>query len=335
MSLKPIIDEIEADITDVMATQFSYTQTKNVPNADDVALSYERGRQKSGKTIETCVLYVDIRNSVALNESHRSITMGKIYTAFTKAIIKAGRRHGGHTRNIIGDRVMIVFPADRCFTNAVECAITINHVSSRILNLKFTNVDFKCGIGIDYGTLKILKVGIQRNGTEGPENKGLVWAGYPANIASRLTDMANKTISEDYYLVERHPINPRAIKPLYTPLYGAYFGLENTYDPRAPFYLTTTEVVEMTESEFAKSFVPYNHTKDYFTSGGKMITFQRKTRTTTFSPILATEAVYKGLIKEGHRKDLTNTSYWTEQKKEIRNVEGKVFGVDLTWDLKV
>ena len=323
MSLKPIIDEIEADITDVMATQFSYTQTKNVPNADDAALSYERGKQKSGKVLETCVLYVDIRNSVTLNESHRSITMGKIYTAFTKAIIKAGRKHGGHTRNIIGDRVMIVFPTDRCFTNAVECAITINHICSQILNVKFTNVDFKCGIGIDYGTLKILKVGIQRNGTEGPENKGLVWAGYPANIASRLTDMANKTITEEYYEVLRNPINPRALK--YNVL---------SYDPSAHFYLTTKEIVEMTESEFAKSFVPYDHTKNYFTSGGKMITFQRKTRTITFPPILVTEAVYKGLIKEGHRKDLTNTSYWYEQKKEVRNVEGKVFGLYLTWNLK-
>lgn len=333
MSVKSIIAEIESDVADVLATQFSYTQTQNVPNANDPALSYERGKLKSGKTLDTCVLYVDIRNSVAFNDVHQSITMGRLYTAFTKAILKAGRHHGGHTRNIIGDRIMIVFPQARCFTNAIECAITINHIAETILNKRFTTLDFKCGIGIDYGTLKVLKVGIQRNGTEGPENKGLVWAGYPANIASRLTDMANKTVTEEYYEVLRNPINP-AFLP-YIPLAYNAFGVvpKPAANPNEPFYLITTETVEMTEAEFAKSFVPYDHTQDYFTSGGKMITFKRKTRTTTYRPILITEAVYNGLVKEGLRLELAKSQDWQEQKQKIRNVDSKVYGATFTWKL--
>ena len=133
--------------------------------------------------------------------------MGKVYTAFTKAVLKVARHHNGHIRNIIGDRVMIVFPVKDCFTNAVDCAISINHISKYIINKQFKYVDFKCGIGIDYGDLRIIKVGIQRNGTENAENKGLVWAGYPANIASRLTDSANKVIKETYFEVKRNPLN--------------------------------------------------------------------------------------------------------------------------------
>ena len=62
---------------------------------------------------------MDIRNSVALTVKHQNQIMGRIYTAFTKAVLKIGRHHGGHTRNIIGDRVMIVFPTANCFTNVL------------------------------------------------------------------------------------------------------------------------------------------------------------------------------------------------------------------------
>ncbi|TFF37705.1 adenylate/guanylate cyclase domain-containing protein [Mucilaginibacter psychrotolerans] len=333
MSAKSIITEIETDVSDVISTQFTYTNTAEVPNANDAGLSYERSKEKRGKNLETCVLYVDIRDSIALTEKHKSITMGKIYTAFTKAVIKAGREHGGHTRNIIGDRVMIVFPKAKCFTNAVECAVTINHIAKYVLNAKFSGVDFKCGIGIDYGELKIIKVGIQRNGTEGPENKGLVWAGYPANIASRLTDLANKTVTETYYTVLRNPINPRAIKSTYTPLYS-FLGHQkpDTYDPKAPLYLTTTETVEMTESEFAQSFAMYTDPKmGHFTTGGKMISFERKERTITYPPILITEKVYKGLLTENPGASIGKAHFWTAQKQKIRNVDTKVYGSGMIW----
>jgi len=335
MSVKSTIAEIETDVSDVLSTQFTYAITTEVPSANDPALSYERTKEKRGKILETCVLYVDIRDSVALNEKHKSITMGKTYTAFTKAVIKAGREHGGHTRNIIGDRVMIVFPKANCFTNAVSCAISINHVAKNILNVKFSTVDFKCGIGIDHGELKIIKVGIQRNGTEGPQNKGLVWAGYPANIASRLTDMGNKTVTETYYNVLRNPINPRALKSPYSSLLNfPGFNPMTTFDPNAPFYLTTTETVEMTESEFAQSFVMYSDAKmGYFNSGGKMISFERREKKVTYPPILITQKVYNGLLSENPGADIAKSIFWSEQKQKILNVDSKVYGSSAVWKL--
>ncbi|TRW27112.1 adenylate/guanylate cyclase domain-containing protein [Flavobacterium zepuense] len=331
MAEKSIIAEIETDVADVLNTQFVYTGTGDVPSFNDPGLSYERTKEKKGKILETCVLYVDIRNSVALTEKHKSITMGKIYTAFTKAVIKAGRHHGGHTRNIIGDRVMIVFPKSNCFTNAVKCAITINHITRKILNIKFANVDFKCGIGIDYGELKVIKVGIQRNGTEGPQNKGLIWAGYPANIASRLTDMGHKEIMQTYYKVVRNPINPRAIRSIF-PLFD-FPGIANmgSYDPSAPFYLSTTETVEMSESEFASSFTMHSNGNGYYNSGGKMISFERLERKIIYPSILLTEKVYNGLLAENPSAAITKAHFWMEQKQKIKNVDGKVYGTDLIW----
>jgi class 3 adenylate cyclase len=192
MAISNLIQEIHTDVDDVIQTQFEYSSTNLVPYRSDNFLTFERNVTKRGKILSTCVLYVDIRDSVELTKKHESLTMGKIYTAFSKAVIKAAKHYSGHIRNIIGDRIMIVFPSSNCFTNAVDCAITINHIAKFVINTAFTNVNFKCGIGIDYGDLKIIKVGIQRRGHEGIENRSLVWAGHPANIASRLTDVANK-----------------------------------------------------------------------------------------------------------------------------------------------
>lgn len=203
-NIKDKLSEIELDIKDVRNLGFSYTSTKEVPSRGDTVLTFEKGEDKKGKEIETCVLFVDIRNSVQLNEEHSPNTMGKIYTAFTKSMLKIAKYHSGEVRNIIGDRVMIVFPTENCAENAVECAISINHISE-IMNKVFSDVDFRCGIGIDYGEMKVIKVGIIRQGDNNVENKNLVWIGKPANIASRLTDIANKKIDlvcvsyEDFY----------------------------------------------------------------------------------------------------------------------------------------
>lgn len=329
MLLKNIIAEIDSDVLDVTRTSFEHFDTGVVPRSDDGDLTYERAQAKKGKKIKTCVLYVDIRNSVALTEKHHNQTMGRIYTAFTKAVLKVARHHDGHIRNIIGDRIMIVFPAKNCFTNAVDCAISINHIAQHVINKHFNAVDFKCGIGIDFGDLRVIKVGIQRNGTEHGENKGLVWVGYPANIASRLTDMANKEVEETYYYVLRNPLNPRALKP---PPFSIMVGIPTIYDPNAPLYLSSTESVEMTPEEFANSINQLS-SGEIFATGGNMIKFEKKTRNLFYSNILMTELVYKGL-KEANpeRKSIVNNN-WIEQPSNIKNVNVKVFGGNIIWDL--
>ena len=329
MSVKPIIDEIEQEVIDVNKTTFIHNPTDLVPSISDPGLTYESGDDKKGKKIETCVLFVDIRNSVALTEKHQSQTMGRVYTAFTKAVLKLARHHNGHTRNIIGDRVMIVFPSKDCFKNAVHCAISIHHASEKLIDKHFA-VDFKCGIGIDYGELRVIKVGIQRNGNENAENKGLVWVGYPTNLASRLTDVANKKLEKKYFIVTRNPINPKAIKPFFD--LSRYFGNTSDYDPNAPFYLNTTETVEMSVEEFADSIAQYDD-GSLFTGDGKNIKFEKKTKTHTFPPILMTESVFKGYKKENPKGNDIVNDWWLEQKYPIDNIKEKVFGRHLTWKI--
>lgn len=201
MARKDFFNNIDSVIDDWKNTSFTFNSKDYVPGLDDKNLTYGNGEEKKGVEINTCVLFVDIRNSVQLTKDKQVRTMGKIYSVFTHCVLLTAQYEGGYVRNIIGDRVMIVFPPEDCYRKAVYCAITINHIAS-LINKKFNNFEFKCGIGVDYGKLSVMKVGIQKKGAENDDNKGLVWVGYPANFASRLTDCANKEFTDIYYKVD-------------------------------------------------------------------------------------------------------------------------------------
>lgn len=339
MAIKEILTEIETDVVDVTSTNFIYNNTNLVPNSIDSQLTYECDVEKKGKRIQTCVLYVDIRDSVALTVKHSHHTMGRIYTAFTKAILKVAKHHNGHIRNIIGDRVMIVFPVDNCFTNAVRCAISINHIAKYIINKHFVNVVFKCGIGIDFGELRVIKVGIQRRGIEMAENKGLVWVGYPANIASRLTDNANKKITETYYNVVRNPIN--YVLP-FDPIgsLGSGFGYamppvtsrSNRFRlPAPPLYnMKIEETVRMSIEEFADS-IRHHQDGSLYTVGGNLISFKKEKEEYDYPAILMTESVFKGYKQDNPESVDIKDDFWKNQKHQIKNVKDKIYGGDVYW----
>lgn len=308
--MKNFLDMIREDIRDVKNTSFEYATTQNVPSRDDQGLTFESGVAKKGKIIKTCVLYVDIRNSVSLYDDHRTNTMGKIYTAFSKSMLKIAQQHNGFVRNIIGDRVMIVFPTNNCFTNAVDCAISINH-TSKIMREVFTNVDFKCGIGIDYGEMKVIKVGIQRQGNENIENKNLVWVGKPANIASRLTDVANKEI-------ERVKVKYKRFIPSY--LEFPSFGIKSGQP-----------LEEIVSHEGFSKNLSYDNGKFQY-NNQDILNFEKEK--IYFPPILMTETVFNGFRGESPNRKSIRENYWKEQlNHNIKNVSGKVYGGDVIWEI--
>lgn len=301
MNIKDKLSEIKRDIKDVKELGFSYTSTKKVPSRQDTDLTFEKGKDKKGKEIETCVLFVDIRNSVQLNKRHSPDTMGKIYTAFTKSMLKIAQYHSGEVRNIIGDRVMIVFPTENCTENAVECAISINHISE-IMNKVFSDVEFRCGIGIDYGKMRVIKVGIIRQGDNNVENKNLVWVGKPANIASRLTDIANKEIDLVRVKYEKTTWEYRRNSPrkFVTKEYESLLSCDSFFKP------------------------PFSDNYNFF--GAKILSL--KIEKQAIPPILITENVYD-------RLSLSIKGYFKEQKNiDIKDNLKKVYGENLKWKQK-
>lgn len=312
MDMNEFMSNMKDMINDVRKKDFTYNTSLKVPSLLDSDLTYESGEAKKGKCIETCVLFVDIRNSVELTRKHDSETMGRIYTAFTKGVLNAAREYQGYVRNIIGDRVMVVFPVNNCFVNAINCAVTINHIS-KMINEVFSNVDFHCGIGIDYGEMRVIKVGIERKGDENTENKGLVWVGKPANLASRLTDFAGKTVKDIFYNVtgDFYHYDPLGIPP--------FFG--------KPCESWIRESRKLTAEQLANELF-------YSTDGLKIYihnlsSFEKKTESYKYNHILISDKVYKEYIKQNSQ----NSKYWKQETREIKDITYKVWGADLHWKL--
>ena len=312
MELKEFMTNMRNMINDVRVKGFSYSTSLNVPSLSDCDLTYESGDAKKGKCIETCVLFVDIRNSVELTRKHNSETMGRIYTAFTKGVLNAAREYNGYVRNIIGDRGMGVFPVSNCFVNAVNCAITINHIS-QMINEVFTSVDFHCGIGIDYGEMRVIKVGIERRGNENAENKGLVWVGKPANLASRLTDFAGKTVEDEFYNVtgDFYHYDPLGIPPLLGKPRNGWFR----------------ESKKLTAEQLAHEL--------YYSANGLNIhihnisSFDKNTEQYKYSPILISDKVYSEYIKQNPQE----FKHWKQETRGVKDISYKVWGANLHWRL--
>jgi class 3 adenylate cyclase len=334
MSNKDFFKELEADAIDILNTEFVYSKTPNVPSVSDTEFSFDRAVQKSGKEIETCVLYVDIRNSVNLSESMSPEDMGKVYTMFTKGVIKCAAHHNGFIRNIIGDRVMIVFPSENCFTNAVLCGISINHYCNTIMKDKCDGITFECGIGIDYGRMNVIKVGIPKQGSEGYDNKNLAWSGKPANIASRLTDLAKKKGNPSQIEVKYHKRN------LFEGLDIGFFGLGGSSrlasrmprrqerEPKPYFDEVSTEVCSL--EEFSNKISKVGDSMLY--DSGKYVshkTIEKK----SLPAILMTKEVYDGYAAANSTRKSVIKKYWKEIEYDVKNYNGSLYGSDLFWIL--
>ena len=310
MSRKDFFKNIESVIDDWKDTSFTFIAKNDVPGLDDTSLTYGNGDEKKGIEINTCVLFVDIRNSVQLTKDKQVRTMGKIYSVFTHCVLLAAEKEGGYVRNIIGDRVMVVFPPDQCFTRAVFCAVTINHIA-KLINKKFDNFEFKCGIGIDYGKLNVMKVGVKKKGAENDDNKGLVWVGYPANFASRLTDCANKEFIDTIYKVDGE--------------FYEYHYFKNPPLGRTCGYYRKT--LEFSPEEFAAKVClsDYNHNLS-LSSCKQVYSIKKEERTYLYQSILISDKVYQEYAKSAPEANDIKNCWWKKETRKIRDIDFDVWG---------
>ena len=261
------------------------------------------------KIIETCVLYIDIRKSTDLNLSHRRGTMAKLYSSFVRAMARAGGYYSGKVRNIIGDRLMVLFNVENCFSNAINTAILMNSVCQHILDKEFSHNAVKCGIGIDYGKMLVTKAGIIKNGTENTSNKSLVWLGRPANVASKLTDVANKTTTVSRNLVRE----------------GYYFpNLENKW-----FWINREfeEFIDMLQPTFS----------NVIRHGGECFSSFFRTNDISIStnpPILITKDVFNGIQRENPLHQVIRENYLTVQPHiKVSGYNDEIYGGDPCYEI--
>lgn len=318
MARKDFFDNITNVINDWKNTTFTFNQKDYVPGLDDKNLTYGNGEEKKGIDIETCVLFVDIRNSVQLTKDKQVRTMGKIYSVFTHCVLLAAQYDGGYVRNIIGDRVMVVFSPEDCFRKSVYCAITINHIAFMI-NDKFDNFEFKCGIGVDYGRISVMKVGVQKKGSENDDNKGLVWVGYPANFASRLTDSANKEFTDTYYKVDGEFYE---YHPLESPLLGFR---KSGYYRKTQKYTAEKLAADIKVSQSSHNLE--------LSSCRKIYSIDREEEKYTYKPILLSDKVFQEYAKADSEENDIKDGKWLKQPRKIKDIDFDVWGRDIKWNL--
>ena len=185
-------EELGQEVNNIITHKTIFEDSRAVPTIMDSALTFRRHNDRKGKSINTCVLFVDIRDSVQKNKDHLATTLADMYSSFVYGVLRISREYKGHVRNIIGDRVMVVFDEEDCCDNAVKCAGSIMFFCKTKMKRTLPNDTFRCGIGIHYGNMKVIKVGLEVENNENADYKNLVWIGEPVNLASRLTDKAGK-----------------------------------------------------------------------------------------------------------------------------------------------
>jgi len=310
LALKDFFQNIDDEVKTILDSDFEViiTETNFVPNFDDPNITYDNldTNKKKCKRLESCVLYVDIRGSASISASKKPHTLAKMYSTFVRSMIACAKYYGGHVRNIIGDRVMVVFDKDNCFKNSIDTAVLMNSVCQNILNKRIKSFDFKCGIGVDYGKMLITKSGAIRQGSEKEFYRSLVWLGKPANTASRLTDLAFKTVTWTV---------PGIKQGNHYPLTDKWSWLDRTLDG-------FIDDLEVTYTRNLK------HKEEYFKSFFKT---QLGPYSKTYSPILITKAVWDGLKKSHPNSDYIEKTLFSKREIEVRDYSGDVYGGDVTF----
>jgi len=311
VALKDFLKDLDDSVKVVTSSDFEVEiiETEFVPSFSDASITYDNldTKKKKCKLLESCVLYVDIRSSAKISAERQPKTLAKMYSSFVRTMIACARYYGGHVRNIVGDRVMVVFDKAKCFENAIDTAILMNSVCKHILNKRISSFEFRAGIGIDYGKMLITKSGAIRQGDEKEFYRSLVWLGKPANIASRLTDLAHKT--EIYTIPAIHQ--------------GNYYPYIKDWHWQSKPYEQFVDDLEPTSSRMLK------HKDEHFN------TFFKTTmsHSETHSPILFTKSVFDGFKKARPNADSIKNGWWSKRNLDVRDYDGDIYGGDVIFSV--
>lgn len=305
-----LLKEIEQEVKDIHSDSFTLEviESSSIPTDSDSNLTFANfdTNSKKVKRIKTAILFIDIRKSTKISLKNDEITMAKLYTSFTRSLIKVAESHGGYIRNIIGDRLMVLFDYGKCATNAIETAINMNEVVRKILNKNFKSSRISCGIGIDCGEVLVTKCGVIKKGNENSHYKNLTWSGTIANVSSKLTDQANKSVSTSETI---HGANVGFVYP--------WNNGEWTWT-----FIKCKELIDKLREgrTFSQTII---YPDKYFNS--LFHTTETKSDYYSFPPILLTESVRKDLQIENNKHPALNQMI--KITKNIENVNKVVYGL--------
>ena len=180
MSLKNDILDKAKEIRD---TQFVKKDTYSIPNIDTSSLTFGC----TGLTFPATVLYIDMRGSTKVLNTHQRRVVAKLHMTYYHAIVKVAKSDGGEIRSFNGDSLLVFFygMSVDVVRQAVKSAMRMQYAITQIVNetlSDYTDIDF--GIGIDCGNILATKVGVGGNN----DNKDLIWIGNAVNRSTKISD---------------------------------------------------------------------------------------------------------------------------------------------------
>lgn len=198
MALK---DDIKNKVKTILDDKFTVTDISYIPKIDDSKLTFGN----TGLKFKGSVLFIDMRGSTKLLNSHNKTTVAKLHMAYFHTIVKIANSLDGNVRSFNGDSALIFFEGDykETLSTAVKCAMKIKYMidnsDSGINELlkKYSKLDF--GIGVDHGSVLCTKVGVG-----GEHNRDLFWIGNCVNKSTRLGDQSK---SPNHISISSHVYN--------------------------------------------------------------------------------------------------------------------------------
>ena len=146
MSLK---SDIVTKAKEIESESFVVEQTTIVPTISNSKLTFGC----KGLEFDATVLYIDMRGSTSVLNTHRKRVVAKIHMLYYHAIVKIAKATGGEIRSFNGDSLLVFYQGTTkgSVSNAVCAAMQMKYAIKELLNenLKnYTNIDF--GIGVRY-----------------------------------------------------------------------------------------------------------------------------------------------------------------------------------------
>lgn len=164
----------------------SFPELNYIPSEDKLTYT-------NGFYVYVSALFIDIRGSSQLPNTHRRPKLAKLYRVYISEVVAILNGETDCKRiDIVGDGISGVFDTpskpqiDQVFNTAAKISSVID-----IMNYKFEKRDIKpikVGIGLSYGRALIVKAGYKGSGIN-----EIIWMGDVVNEAAKLCSYANSS----------------------------------------------------------------------------------------------------------------------------------------------
>jgi class 3 adenylate cyclase len=166
---------------------------KPAPLEDEVRWApHLRLNSNHAKDLEKAtVLYADLDGSTNMVDSYDWTFSAEVYKTYLRCAAAVIRSESGTITSYDGDRIMAIFTGESKNTEAVRCALKINHAVCEIIRPALKNqyptksFTLKHVVGVDSSQLRTSRIGVKGD-------NDLVWIGRAANYAAKLTNLPDK-----------------------------------------------------------------------------------------------------------------------------------------------